>query len=297
MESFDTIVTDDGSQTFYSQEFSETFHTKYGAKTEAEITYIKGCHLAEKIKTQKQIKILDVCYGLGYNSAAALDCIFNINSSCEVEIVALELDDTVPRQALELNLLNHWSPKIIDLLRQLLNNGEVNTPKLKLSLYIDDARQSMIKLAQNNIKVDAIFLDPFSPPKCPQLWTVEFLSLLSQCLNADGIIATYSCSAAIRKALILAGLNIGANFSVGWRSPGTLASFNDKYLLPLSQKELEHLQTRGAIPFRDPDLKNNAITIKKLRQEEQLLSNLEFTTGWKKRWIGKKIRKSTDDNN
>lgn len=298
MASFETQITADGSQTFYSHEFGETFHTKYGAKAEAEITYIQGCRLAEKIKQQNHVKIIDICYGLGYNTAAALDCIFNINPQCQVEIIALELDENVPRQALEYNLLNHWQPEIQEILTELLNSRRVNTPQLKLSLWIDDARQSMIKLVQQNVQVDAIFLDPFSPPKCPQLWTVEFLSLLSKCLNTDGIVATYSCSAAIRTAFQLAGLRIGSNFGVGWRSPGTLAAFTDKYLLPLSEKELEHLKTRGAIPFRDPNLNNTAEMIKKRREEEQALSNLEFTSQWKKRWLSENnFRKSTDDNN
>ncbi|BAQ62487.1 SAM-dependent methyltransferase [Geminocystis sp. NIES-3708] len=298
MNIFDTRNTADGSKTFYSHEFSETFHTKYGAKAEAEITYVQGCHLAEKIKQQEQIKIIDICYGLGYNTAAAIDCIFKINPQCQVEIIALELDENVPRQALEYNLLNHWQPEIIELLTQLFYFRQVDTPQLKLSLWIDDARQSMIKLVQQNLQVDAIFLDPFSPPKCPQLWTVEFLSLLSQCLNTDGIIATYSCSAAIRAAFQLVGLKIGSNVGIGWRSPGTLAAFTDTYLSPLSEKELEHLKTRGAIPFRDPNLDNTAEMIKKRREEEQALSNLEFTSQWKKRWFSKNnFRKSTDDNN
>ncbi len=285
MESFETRITADGSRTFYSAEFGETFHTKYGAKAEAEITYIQGCRLCEKLKQQDQLKILDVCYGLGYNTAAALDCILNINPQCQVEIIALELDETVPRQALEHNLLDHWQPKIVELLTQLLNSRQVNTPQLKLSLWIDDARQSLIKLVPENFQADAIFLDPFSPPKCPQLWTVEFLSLLSQCLHRDGIIATYSCSGAVRTAFQEAGLTIGNNFSVGKRSPGTLASFRDQYLEPLSQKELEQLKTRGATPFRDPDLQNTAEIIKKRREQEQSLSNLEFTSKWKKRWF------------
>ncbi|MBL1210997.1 MnmC family methyltransferase [Geminocystis sp. GBBB08] len=285
MNCLETRITDDGSQTFYSQEFGETFHTKYGAKAEAEITYVQGCRLADKIKQQNHLKIIDVCYGLGYNTAAALDCILKINPQYQVEIFALELDETVPRQALEHNLLNHWSSNIIQLLSELCNYKQVNTPQLKLSLWIDDARQSMSKLATKNFQADAIFLDPFSPPKCPQLWTVEFFSLLSQCLNRDGIIATYSCSAAIRSAFLEVGLSIGNNFSIGRRSPGTLATFESKYLSPLSQKQLEHLQTRGGIPFRDPDLTSISETIKQRREEEQSLSNLEFTSKWKKRWF------------
>ncbi|NCO79247.1 MAG: hypothetical protein GW795_02295 [Cyanobacteria bacterium] len=292
MNFFETIVTDDGSPTFYSQEFGETFHSKYGAKSEAEITYIEGCNLLEKVKRQDKITILDVCYGLGYNTAAALDCIFKTNPKCEVEIIALELDETVPSEAISHNLLSFWSSNIIEILTQLLNLKKVNIPQGKLQLLIGDARQTIQPLVKENFQADAIFFDPFSPPKCPQLWSVEFISLVAKCLNHDGIIATYSCSAAVRTAFSLAGLTIGANYSVGRRSrsavsrsPGTLGTFSSQPLPPLSQKELEHLQTRACVPFRDPELKDTIEIIKQRRKEEQNLSNLEFTSKWKKRWF------------
>jgi tRNA U34 5-methylaminomethyl-2-thiouridine-forming methyltransferase MnmC len=287
MNDFATQITADGSQTFYSSEFEEHFHSKYGAKTEAEIIYLQGCRLPTKISQQAEIKIIDICYGLGYNTAATIALVKQLNCQCTLEIIALELDERVPRQALENNLLSHWSPEIRKLLQQLIEEKEVNQPSLKLKLLIGDARQTITKIIQDNFLADAIFLDPFSPPKCPQLWTVEFLSLVAKCLHPQGIIATYSCSAAIRKALQIAGLKIGANFSVGRRSPGTLATYDFTPLPPLSVIDLEHLQTRASIPFRDPQLQDSAEVIKKRRAEEQRLSILESTSQWKKRWFSK----------
>ena len=287
MNYFASKITEDGSKTFYSPEFNENFHSKYGAKTEAEIIYLQGCRLRDKIEQQTEIKIIDVCYGLGYNTAATIDLIHQLNCECNVEIIALELDERVPRQALEKELLNHWSIKTINLLKQLIEDKEVKQTSLKLKLLIGDARQTIKKIVQHKFLADAIFLDPFSPPKCPQLWTVEFLSLVAKCLHPQGIIATYSCSASVRKALQIAGLNLGRNFSVGRRSPGTLATYEFSSIPPLSQMDLEHLQTRASIPFRDPQLQNCAEVIKQRRNEEQSLSFLESTSQWKKRWCRK----------
>ncbi|BAQ66439.1 tRNA (5-methylaminomethyl-2-thiouridine)(34)-methyltransferase MnmD [Geminocystis sp. NIES-3709] len=285
MTFFETIITADGSETFYSSQFGETFHTKYGAKTEAEITYIQGCQIAEKINQKNSIKILDVCYGLGYNTAAALDYIIKLNSQCSIEIIALELDETVPYQAIKNNLLHHWSSDIIKILTQLLAEKKVNLPLIKMRLLIGDARQTIQTLVAENFQADAIFLDPFSPPKCPQLWTVEFLSLVSKSLNQNGIIATYSCSAGVRKAFQLAGFTIGNNLSVGRRSPGTIATKGLQPLSPLTQMELEHLQTRAAIPFRDYTFQDTAEMIISRREKEQSISILEPTSQWKKRWF------------
>lgn len=285
MNLFTSQLTADGSKTFYSPEFDENFHSKYGAKTEAEITYIQGCRLPDKIRQQKQVKIIDICYGLGYNTAAAIDCLYQENPQCKLEIIALELDEIVPYQALEQGLLDNWSMEIKDLLTKLVKKKQVETSSIKLKLLIGDARQTIQQLITTNFSADAIFLDPFSPPKCPQMWTVDFLSLVAKCLKPQGIIATYSCSAAVRTALKLAGLTLGVNYSVGRRSPGTIATYDFTPWPDLLPVDLEHLQTRASVPFRDPQLKDSGEIIEHRREAEQRLSRLEATSQWKKRWF------------
>lgn len=285
MNFFRTEKTEDGSLTFYSPEFEETFHSKFGAKKEAEIIYIQGCQLPKKAQTQSSLKILDICYGLGYNTAEALASIWSVNPHCQIEIIALEIDERVPFQALNDQLLQLWQQPIIDLLTQLAIDKYISTDNLQAKLLIEDARITIQKLASQNFQADAIFLDPFSPPKCPQLWTVEFLHLVAQCLHPQGRIATYSCSAAIRNALKLAGLYLGQNQPVGKRSPGTIASFINSQLIPLSLLEQEHLNTRASIPYRDYSLQDIASMIIQRRENEQTLSNLETTSQWKKRWF------------
>jgi tRNA U34 5-methylaminomethyl-2-thiouridine-forming methyltransferase MnmC len=284
MRIFEAKKTSDGSITFFSPEFEETFHTKYGAKKEAEITFVTGCNLIPKAKKKSALKIIDVCYGLGYNTAAALDAIWSINPHCHIELLALEVDERVPSQAIDSQLLKLWREPIPSLLTKFCQKKQLLTQNLKAHLFIEDARLSILKIAPMKFEADAIFLDPFSPPKCPQLWTVEFLGLIAKCLNCQGRIATYSCSAAVRSALRLAGLKIGANFCLGRRSPGTIASFTEEDLVPLSAREIEHLKTRAAIPYRDPNLRDPADIIKQRRVEEQKTSNLEPTSQWKKRW-------------
>ena len=127
------------------------------------------------------------------------------------------------------------------------------------------------------------FKGPFSPPKCPQLWTVEFLERVAKCLSSSGRLATYSCAAAVRTALITIGLKIGSTPPVGRRSPGTVASWSGTDLPMLSQQEQEHLLTRAAIPDRDPDLGDLADVILHRRQQEQSTSSLEPTSQWRKR--------------
>lgn len=277
-------LTADGSYTFFSEEFNESFHSHYGAKQEAHLKFVVPCRLREQAKCCSHLKLIDICYGLGYNSAAALATIWSVNPDCYVELIGLELDLSVSQQAIAHSLITPWSQSINTLLGKLATFCQVETKQIKAQLLIGDARKSIQQIKQLNWQADAIFLDPFSPPKCPQLWTVEFLSLVSQCLKPTGILATYSCAASMRTALSLAGLKFGSTGKIMRKSPGTVANFSGNYLLYLSSQEQEHLQTRAAIPYRDPLLKDSFEVICQRRQLEQQQSTLEPTTHWKKRW-------------
>lgn len=275
--------TKDGSFTFFSEEFNEAFHSIYGAKQEAEVKFVIPTEIRQLAKTQAKISILDICYGLGYNSAAAIAAIWQINPQCQIELMALEINADVPQSAIANQLLDTWQTPIPKLLTELADRQQAKRENFQGQLLLGDARQTIQQLVNQKWQADAIFFDPFSPPKCPQLWTVEFLELVAKCLAPTGKLATYSCAAAVRTALTKAGLSYGSTPGMGRKAPGTLAGWSGDFA-PLSQQEREHLQTRAAIPYHDRELQATAVEIKTLREQAQAKSNLESTSKWKKRW-------------
>jgi tRNA U34 5-methylaminomethyl-2-thiouridine-forming methyltransferase MnmC len=280
---FSPCPTDDGSFTFYSAEFGQTYHSKYGAKEEAIHKFAVPTLLAKKAE-RGQLKILDICYGLGYNTAAALATIWAANPQCEVEIIALENDRSVVNSAIEHQLLAEWQSPIPELLNLLGHNDAIDIDRLQAKIIYGDARQTIQQAIDLNYRADAIFLDPFSPSSCPQLWTVEFIQKVADCCDRSGRIATYSCSAAARSAMLLAGLGIADTQPVGRKAPGTVATFDRHELPPLSIQELEHLATRAGIPYRDPHLTDSMTQIVNRRELEGEASNRASTSQWKKKW-------------
>jgi tRNA U34 5-methylaminomethyl-2-thiouridine-forming methyltransferase MnmC len=311
------VETGDGSFTFYSTDFEQTFHNiKQGAKAEAFYKFVCTTNLASLAKERDEICLVDVCYGLGYNAAVALDAVWEVNPDCHVTLYALELDPTVPLGALTPDMLLQWSPQVQRVLQDLahqqnceltgtIGNSTSSNASLDATLLLGDARNTIQSLADRNVQADAIFLDPFSPRSCPQLWSVEFLQLVAKCLAPKGTLATYSFSASVRAALIEAGLQVGTippsgkykqqdgidvnnrkRYKKQW-SQGTVGVWNEDdhaSLIHLSPMEREHLQTRAAIPFRDPSLADNAPAILKRQKEEQLNSTFGSTSQFFKRW-------------
>ncbi len=89
LENFTPKLTADGSLTFVSQEFGESFHSHHGAMQESFCKFVEPTQLATAAQ-KPVLRLLDVCYGLGYNTAAALQTIWAANPSCFVEVIGLE---------------------------------------------------------------------------------------------------------------------------------------------------------------------------------------------------------------
>jgi tRNA U34 5-methylaminomethyl-2-thiouridine-forming methyltransferase MnmC len=284
--------TRDGSYTFFSEEFQETFHSRQGAKAEAFYKFSRATNLIAAAQCNR-LCLLDVCYGLGYNTGMALETIWQANPSCHITLYALELDPTVPVGAIVPELLQGWSEPVQGILQDLARQQRSIMPMLDATLLIGDARQTVQQLSQQQVQADSIFFDPFSPRRCPQLWTVEFFREVCRCLAPTGKIATYSRSASVRTAMREIGLAIGTipldqedwcEYRPHDWSQGTIGAWTATDLTPLTPMEQEHLQTRAAVPYRDPSLTDTAAGILARHEVEQKASTAEPTTRWRKRW-------------
>ena len=66
--------TADGSFSLHSKRFGEAFHNSAGALNEARSKFVNPAEL-ERFTAGKPLRILDVCLGLGYNTAAVLEAL------------------------------------------------------------------------------------------------------------------------------------------------------------------------------------------------------------------------------
>ena len=283
MSELKEVLTKDGSVTLRSHIFQENFHSLEGALKETEIKFINPSDL--KRFNDKSLNVLDICFGLGYNSASLFNNLIRQNSF--INWYALEID----KKPLDYFIGNKsfqklWHPKVFKIFKALSKNSKYKDQFFECDILWGDAREK-IKNIPANIKFDLIYLDGFSPQKCPQVWSVEFLAKVTQKLKPQGYLITYSCSAAIRRTLKDFGLNIfnikPNLISKNLWSNGTIAvKIIDKkaiqdnlYFKNLSSMEEEHLLTKASIPYRDPTLSSNKKDILQKRIQEQLLSNLE----------------------
>ena len=292
MEDLEELITNDGTLSLRSLIYKENFHSNIGALKETKNKFIKPSKL-DRFKN-KSIKVLDICFGLGYNSAFLFKEL--ISQSTKLDWFALEIDKRPLNFSINNNIFkNLWDQKVIEIFEALYKKGNYIDKEFNCQIIWGDARKKIFHIPKHT-KFDLIFLDGFSPQKCPEMWTEEFLSKIKQSLNYRGYLITYSSSAAVRKTLIDLGLTIynikpKIESSAKW-SNGTIAILNpyfdeykkNSFLKELSIMELEHLETKASIPYRDPSFDCTSREILKKRKDEQLESNLLPTEVWRKKW-------------
>ncbi len=207
------ITTKDNSITYYNKQYQETYHSRSGAVEEAIKKFVEPA----QIKGRKQVKILDICFGLGYNSAATIDA---AGPDCKIEIVGLENDSSI------LGLIPKLNPgfRSYNILKHLNSqNLTVNHNNVCLKLLLGDARKTIQGLNQT---FDIVFLDPFSPKKCPELWALEFFKNIAKLCKKGTILTTYSCARSVRNNLEKVGFTVKDGPCVGRRAPSTIAIMN-----------------------------------------------------------------------
>jgi tRNA U34 5-methylaminomethyl-2-thiouridine-forming methyltransferase MnmC len=198
------ILTSDGSYTLYSKKFSQNYHSaKEGALNESLSKYVVPALSYHKEK--KELNILDICFGLGYNTLATLYYIKKNNLNIKVNIYSPEFNSELIK-----SLENFIYPEeFIDfknIIKILSKELFYKNENCKIEIFNGDAREYLNKL--NNIKFDIIYQDAFSSDVNRSLWTQEYFAQIKSILSNDAIIATYSIATPIRLSLYNNNLTI-----------------------------------------------------------------------------------------
>lgn len=375
--------TNDGSVGLFSPEANDIYHSTYGALTEAYEKFILPSDFEKFFRKNSEIKILDICFGIGYNSKSfinkLLEIIYNdtidtnnisktinndkiytnnkkykifihaidtdknlatlspffktfeknigkLNSKSEIiykqeKIKKLSANTASTKYELqnEVNILllqkmlnkidnntisilydkkyrQYFDLKMIRLFEFYQNNKSIYTPLRRLkaflhniyykylskgykkaskclelldfdfNLEINDARQAIMN---DTNKYNFVFLDAFTPTKCPCLWSIDFFKLLYVHLEDGGLILTYSNSAQVRNCFLNAGFIVKKIFSKNQNKfTGTVAikpytdvsqnnretNYNTELIHDLSDYDLGLMKSRAGIFYRDKDL-------------------------------------------
>lgn len=228
----DNIVTGDGSQTLYCESVGEHYHsTKDGAFSEALYKHVLPAW-QYSIKGRSQATVLDICFGLGYNSLVLLWYLAQQKYRGCLRIISPEHD-----LKLLISLVKFPYPQefcdLVSIIRALSQEHFYESSKLSIEIFNVDARSW---LAELDGPVDVVFHDPFSPAHSRELWTREFFTEIKRVGSPELLVTTYSTATAVRMGLFENGFYIYENRPEALVRSSTLAS-----LAPLPLDEIDML--------------------------------------------------------
>jgi chorismate dehydratase len=273
METKYLLTTDDGTSTLFLEEYEQAMHSMSGAYEESLLKHIIPSMILEQ--TVENLQVLDIGFGLGYNVLALVNEFINKNKSGTMNIISLEKDKYF-LEFMEVIKFNDPRDLIYSFIKEVYISGEGTYKDINFKIIFGDARETIKSLKGN--KFHAIFQDPFSPSKNPELWSVNYFIKLKELLSEKGIITTYSSADQIRRAMIEAGLNIGRGPSVGKKREGTIAALIETLTELDEHEKKEIIKNIKSEPYEDPDfnlsreqiLENRLRKIKDIKEYHQV---------------------------
>ena len=148
MRDYEFYYTQDGSIGLYSYKDADVYHSKYGALTEAWEKFILPSGFDTLINSKENINILDVCYGVGYNTKALMSFVINKDEKflSKKNFFAKIFNKNKNKNEKKLNINTY---------NESIDNDNSYNSETRLSLPIDSKHENII----SKINIDCLELE------------------------------------------------------------------------------------------------------------------------------------------
>ncbi|CAN7298800.1 FAD-dependent 5-carboxymethylaminomethyl-2-thiouridine(34) oxidoreductase MnmC [Acidovorax sp. LjRoot38] len=241
----------------YSPRFGDRYHSENGGLTQARRVFLHGCGLPEAWAGQPQWRILETGFGFGLNflvTWAAWRA--DLQRPTLLHFVSTE---AWPVSAGDLLRATSVHPELAPLAEALqrqwwgllpgVHRLRFDEGRVLLTLYVGDT-QTMLR--QQNLTVDSIYLDGFSPQRNPESWDLHTLKAVARCCHRGTQLATWTIARAVRDGLAQCGFEVNRVPGVPPKRDNLHATYNPRW---------EPRATRQPVATPEPALPGPCIVI------------------------------------
>ncbi len=193
------IVTNDGSNSIFSEQFNCTYHSVHGAIQESQHIFISsGLDFYLKKSGKNTIKILEFGFGTGLN--ALLSMKYSVDKNIHIDYSTIEAFPVSEEIFSQLNFiaendLNAFAEEF----NEMHNTCE---PVISLNRCFSFSKYIIrFEDFSTEQQFDLIFYDAFGPDEQPHLWARPFLDKIPHLLLKNGILVTYCVKGSFKRAL------------------------------------------------------------------------------------------------
>jgi tRNA 5-methylaminomethyl-2-thiouridine biosynthesis bifunctional protein len=190
----------------YSAAFDDVYHSALGGPAQARHVFLAGNELPQRWQGKERFVILETGFGTGLNFLTTWQAWRDDPQHCRrLHFISFEKH---PFTLADLASCQQAWPEFAELAAELQQNWPPLVPGMH-RLQLDDHRviltlvfgDAATQLRTVDASVDAFFLDGFSPPKNPELWSPHFCKGLARLTAPGATLATWSVAGHVRQAL------------------------------------------------------------------------------------------------
>jgi tRNA 5-methylaminomethyl-2-thiouridine biosynthesis bifunctional protein len=205
------VYADDGTP--WSDAYADVYHASAGGPGQARHVFLQGNQLPERWQRTERFTLLETGFGTGLNFLATWSTWRAARGSCaRLHYIAAEkhpfsaadlakLHARWPELAAESAALHAAWPTLTPGFHRL----ELDAGNVTLTLLLGDAVDTLPRL---RARVDAFYLDGFSPAQNPELWSPELFRTLARLAAPEATLATWSVAGRVRESMRGAGFTV-----------------------------------------------------------------------------------------
>ena len=198
------VETKDGSNTLFSKLYNQHYHNPDdGAINEALSKHIIPAFTYHSNK--KELNILDICFGIGYNTFSTIYYILQNNLDVKVNIFSPELDGNLVKSLETFDFPKEFE-NIKHIIKSIAKTTKYEDENIKIEVFIGNARDYIKSLKPNSFNI--VYQDAFSSDVNFELWTKEYFDDIYKLCKSDCLMSSYAIATPIRLSMYEAGFFI-----------------------------------------------------------------------------------------
>lgn len=197
-----------------STRFDDVYFQAEDGLAEARAVFLEGSGLPERWAGRRRFFVGELGFGSGLNMLALLDLWRRCRPDADARLSVVSVE-AFPMSAEDAARALAAFPELAELSSDLLagwpgsrtGRHVIDFPQwgATIHIHVGHVREA---LEQLDAKMDAWFLDGFSPAKNPDMWSPEVLTEVGRLTAPGGRVATFTVAGDVRRALVSAGFSV-----------------------------------------------------------------------------------------
>ena len=193
-------TTQDGSKTLYIKDLNENYHSHHGALQEANHVFIKnGLNLVNYY----EINILELGFGTGLNALVTINDFLKNDKNHVINYFTVEKYPVNIEEVSELDYGSSFEhPEIKDFYEKLHQCPWNEKTEILSGFFFTKFQCDFFDIESLTLpKINLVYYDCFGARVQPDLWEDKIFIIVSDTMENEGLITTYSSKGSVRRIL------------------------------------------------------------------------------------------------